>query len=134
MKSFFTISNLNLAYEGGLNTISMIVMFVAYIKHSKLEEEDNYALVLQKILNFYCNEFDEKVYGIDILDLNGEHIYYKKVNYHFETSSLMKADLEIRDPISQSKNMTRNCYLYPQIKLMFKHMLEYCYHRSQHQL
>jgi len=39
MKEFFTINQLNLAYEGGLNTISMIVMLVAYIVDQRLEEE-----------------------------------------------------------------------------------------------
>jgi DNA polymerase sigma len=39
MKEFFTLNKLNLAYEGGLNTISMIVMFVAFITHAKLEDE-----------------------------------------------------------------------------------------------
>jgi|JI9StandDraft_2_1071091.scaffolds.fasta_scaffold219479_3 hypothetical protein len=55
MKSFFTINKLNLAYEGGLNTISMIVMFVALIRHRKMEREENEALVLENILHFYAN-------------------------------------------------------------------------------
>lgn len=36
----------------------MIVMLVAYITHAELGEEDNYALVLEKILRFYVYEFD----------------------------------------------------------------------------
>ena len=113
MKSFFTINKLNLAYEGGLNTISMIVMFVALIRHRKMEREENEALVLENILHFYANQFNEKDEGIDLLDLTGEHIFYKKTNYPFDNSCHMKAGLQIRDPICQSKNMTRNCYLYP---------------------
>jgi len=58
MKEFFTINRLNLTYEGGLNTISMIVMLVAYIWHAELQEEENTAVVLEKILRFYVYEFD----------------------------------------------------------------------------
>ena len=36
LKEFFALNKLNLAYEGGLNTISMIVLLVAYIKDAKL--------------------------------------------------------------------------------------------------
>ena len=46
MKEFFTINRLNLTYEGGLNTISMIVMLVAFIEHAGLAEEENTAVVL----------------------------------------------------------------------------------------
>jgi len=58
MKSFFTISRLNLAYEGGLNTFAMIVMLVSYIKHKKLENEENAAVILRNFLQFYAEEFD----------------------------------------------------------------------------
>lgn len=40
---------------------------------------------------------------------------------------MRRADLEIRDPICQSKNMTRNCYLYPEIKAMFSIILDRCF-------
>lgn len=38
MKYFFSKNNLNCTYEGGLNTFSMIVLFVAFIYHEKLEK------------------------------------------------------------------------------------------------
>lgn len=60
---------LNCTYEGGLNTFSMIVLLVAYISHAKLEKEENAALVLERILRFYSEEFDEKEQGIDILNV-----------------------------------------------------------------
>ena len=36
----------------------MIVMLVAYITHAQLEEEENTAVVLEKILRFYVYEFN----------------------------------------------------------------------------
>lgn len=60
---------LNCTYEGGLNTFSMIVLLVAYIFHAKLEKEENAALVLERILIFYTEEFNEKEQGIDILNV-----------------------------------------------------------------
>ncbi len=53
-------------YAGGLNTFSMIVLIVAYIFHTKLESEQNVALVFEKITKFYSQEFDETAFGIDL--------------------------------------------------------------------
>jgi DNA polymerase sigma len=46
MKQYFLKKKLNVTYGGGLNGFSMIVLFVAYIYHSKLKEEHNAAVVL----------------------------------------------------------------------------------------
>ena len=79
------------------------------------------------MLHFYVYEFDEKLYGIDLLQLNGLPIYYKKDEYVEEIPNKIKADLEIRDPLCAGKNMTKNCYNYDDIKAMFKSMLDKCY-------
>lgn len=46
MKELFSKKRLSCTYEGGLNTFSMIVLFMAYIIHAKLEQEENAAIVL----------------------------------------------------------------------------------------
>jgi len=45
MKQYFLKKKLNVTYGGGLNGFSMIVLLVAFIKHAKLEEETNTAVV-----------------------------------------------------------------------------------------
>jgi DNA polymerase sigma len=68
MKQYFLKKQLNVTYGGGLNGFSMIVLFVAYINHAKLKEECNAAVVLEKILRFYGEEFDERKTGINLLN------------------------------------------------------------------
>ena len=38
------------------------------------------------------------------------------------------------DPICEGKNMTRNCYLFGDIKKLFKEILERCYQRGYRDL
>ena len=38
------------------------------------------------------------------------------------------------DPICEGKNMTRNCYLFCDIKKLFKDILERCYQRAYRDL
>ena len=45
---------LNITYEGGLNTFSMMLLVVAYIYHAKLVNELNPAIVLEHVLRFYA--------------------------------------------------------------------------------
>lgn len=79
MKQYFLKRKLNVTYEGGLNGFSMIVLFVAYIYHAKLQEEENASAVLYKILKFYTEEFNEKEYGIDLMNhQKGANIFYLK--------------------------------------------------------
>ena len=72
--------------------------------------------------------------GIDILCIHSKNIFYNKADYHLDSTLLMKADLEIRDPICQGKNMTRNCYNYPKIKKLFENILEKCFRKGEQQL
>lgn len=116
----------------------MIVLLVAYIFHAKLEEEENAALVFEKILRFYVEEFNEKERGIDILNKESNNIFYIKNLVNVEggncKNSKQKADLEIKDPMNQQKNMTRNCYSFHAIKNLFKDMLESCFSRGYKEL
>lgn len=78
MKQILKNHRFNITYEGGLNTFAMIVLLVAYIRHHQLEKEINSAKVLQRILNFYAFEFNEKEYGVDLLRSKERPIFYKK--------------------------------------------------------
>lgn len=118
MKQYFLKKKLNVTYGGGLNGFSMIVLFVAYIYHSKLKEEHNAAVVLQKIIRFYTEEFDERKTGINLLNGDNRGIFYDKGNIEIDNSAvknnqMQRADLQMQDPMQQGKNMTRNCYLFP---------------------
>lgn len=137
LKEFFSRMRLNCTYEGGLNTFSMIVLLVAYISHAKLQKEENAALVLERILRFYTEEFNEKEQGIDILNAESGNIYYIKNLVSVEgmqKANKQKADLQMKDPMNQQKNMTRNCYSFPQIKKLFKLILQSCYRRAEIEL
>lgn len=46
--------DLHKTYTGGLNTFSMIVLLVAYIRHGQLEKETNTGAVLERLLQFYA--------------------------------------------------------------------------------
>jgi len=70
----------------------MIVMLVAYIYHSKIQKETNAAKVLESILNFYSYKFDEKEYGIDLLDEKSSFFFNKKIRQELNDSR-EKADL-----------------------------------------
>jgi len=70
----------------------MIVMLVAYIYHSKMQKETNVAKVLESILSFYCHKFDEKEYGIDLLDEKSSFFFNKKLRKELNDSR-EKADL-----------------------------------------
>ena len=55
-------------------------------------------------------------------------MFYLKEEYKvIDSPKLMKAELEIRDPICRGKNMTRNSYMYGEIKVLFREMLERCF-------
>lgn len=60
----------------GINTYGMVVMIVAFMRHLKLQKEENIVKVLESILRFIVEEFDEKNYGIDLR--NKKDIYFKK--------------------------------------------------------
>lgn len=49
------------------------------------------------------------------------------MNVEGSSPKKQKADLEIRDPMNQQKNMTRNCYSFPEIKQLFRQMVEHCF-------
>ena len=70
----------------------MIVMLVAYIYHSKMQKETNIAKVLESILSFYGHKFDEKEYGIDLLDEKSSFFFNKKLRKELNDSR-EKADL-----------------------------------------
>lgn len=40
----------------------------------------------------------------------------------------------MKDPMNQQKNMTRNCYSFPEIKRLFKMILESCFRRAEMEL
>ena len=54
----------------------MVVMIVAFMRHLKLQKEENIVKVLESVLRFIVEEFDEKLYGIDIR--NKKDIFFKK--------------------------------------------------------
>lgn len=59
----------------------------------------------------------------------GEIFYVKKEkeNNKFLKLSKEKAELEVLDPICEGKNMTRNCYLFAEMKVLFKNIYDKCY-------
>jgi DNA polymerase sigma len=141
LKEFFGKKRLNCTYEGGLNTFSMIVLLVAFVFHARLEQEDNAAEVFYQFLRFYGEQFDEKERGVDLLNRDSSNIFYIKnlVNVEGVSAKLgkqgkQKADLEIKDPLNQQKNMTRNCYSFPQIKRLFRLLVENCFVRAENEL
>jgi len=75
------------------------------------------------MLHFYVEEFNEKEKAIDLTNKDGRGVYIPKGS----GPNVMKADLQIMDPICPHKNMTRNCYLYPEIKKLFKGILGGCF-------
>ena len=104
----------------------MLVLLVSYIYHAKLDKEVNSAIVLKEILKFYAHEFNEKEIGIDLAQYEKGEIFYakqEKENNKFLKLNQEKADLEILDPICEGKNMTRNCYLFEDMKKLFKDIL-----------
>lgn len=54
----------------------MICMIVAFIFDNQLENQTNVAINLKKLVNFYGNEFDEQLKGID--PANKSQIFYDK--------------------------------------------------------
>ena len=54
----------------------MICMIVAFIFDNQLENQLNVAINLKKLVNFYGNEFDENLKGID--PGNKNEIYFDK--------------------------------------------------------
>jgi hypothetical protein len=63
---------------------------------------------------FYSEEFNEQKFGIDMHRHQNKEIFFIKEIIETESKIFrQKADLELMDPICESKNMTRNCYLYP---------------------
>lgn len=108
----------------------MIILFVGYIYHAKLEKETNAAKVLFKILTFYSTEFDEKDMGVDVLNRQNGKIFFLKKEYDTAESlrdSREKADLELLDPKSNRKNITRKCYAFSYIKKYFEEIKEKCF-------
>lgn len=83
LKYYLSIHELNTTYKGtfkfisdGINTYGMVVMIVAFMRHLKLQKEENIVKVLESVLRFIVEEFDEKLYGIDIR--NKKDIFFKK--------------------------------------------------------
>lgn len=99
----------------GINTYGMVVMIVAFMRHLKLQKEENIVKVLESILRFIVEEFDEKNYGIDLR--NKKDIYFKKPQQ--KEKGVVKAELEILDPENDGKNMTKKCYKFHMIKDLF---------------
>ena len=89
-------------------------------------------------MKFYVEEFDERERGIDILNRDSGSIFYiknlVKVEGWGNKLGAQKADLEIKDPMNQQKNMTRNCYSFGAIKGLFREMLEGCFGRGHSEL
>lgn len=57
-----------------------------------MQKETNVAKVLESILSFYCHKFDEKEYGIDLLDEKSSFFFNKKLRKELNDSR-EKADL-----------------------------------------
>lgn len=60
MKYFLNIADLNVTYEGkfkfisdGINTYGIIVMFVAAIRHLKMQKEESVVVMFERILKFF---------------------------------------------------------------------------------
>ncbi len=51
-------------------------MCVAAIRHLKMQKEENIVVVMERVLKFFVEEFDEKVSGIDLR--NKKDVFYKK--------------------------------------------------------
>jgi hypothetical protein len=78
----------------GINTYGMVVMVVAFMRHLKLQKEENIVKVLESLLSFIVEEFDEKSFGIDLR--NKKDIFFKKPDP--KEKGIVKAELEILDP------------------------------------
>lgn len=78
----------------GINTYGMVVMVVAFMRHLKLQKEENIVKVLESVLSFIVEEFDEKSFGIDLR--NKKDIFFKKPDS--KEKGIVKAELEILDP------------------------------------
>lgn len=140
MKQYFVNRKLNVTYEGGLKTYAMIVMIVAYIRHADLQLEENPAKVLRRLAEFY-EKFDEAKQGINIDSKPVSQIFYMKetksnegMNKSCEVKNKSKADLEIHDPMNHGKIMTQSCYSFPEIKQLFKDIINLCYHSTDNEL
>lgn len=136
MKELFARQRLNITYEGGLNTFAMIVLMVAYVLHHGLEQEPNAALVFERILRFYAHEFDETTTGIDLSNHGSGPIFYQKQSVPLGSprTGKQQADLEMKDPLNQQVNMSRNCYLFPVIKKLFADILQNCFEESHREV
>ena len=49
-----------------MNTYALLVVVVAVIRKEGLDKEGRVGVVLERVLSFYSERFDEEKYGIDL--------------------------------------------------------------------
>jgi non-canonical poly(A) RNA polymerase PAPD5/7 len=78
LKRFLAVNNLNSAYQGkfhfiinqvlgGISSYSTVLLVVAYMNNFNLHKSPHLtpSRLLMGFLEFYCNHFDPKVYGVN---------------------------------------------------------------------
>ena len=65
LKYLFKKKDFNATYKGGIGSFCVMVMILAYLKHSKKETAD-LCTQMEGFLNFFSTEFDEETKGVDI--------------------------------------------------------------------
>lgn len=103
LKRFLAVNNLNSAYQGGISSYSTVLLVVAYMNNFNLHKSPHLtpSRLLMGFLEFYCNHFDPKVYGVNTA--NGGSYY---VLPHTNQQQMFV----IQDPVQASNNTARNSF------------------------